>query len=133
MDKINLDKKTLRNFAVTVSAVLLIFGTFLLIKHKPASIYFYLVGIVLILTGFLAVNCLKPVYTVWMKLAFALSWFNTRLILAVIFYLLVAPIGLALRLFRVDLLNSRINPQDKSYWKKKESKDLNPQDYERQF
>ena len=80
----------------------------------------------LVLPGFL-----EPVYIVWMRFASILGWINTRIILVIIFYLVFTPLGLLIRLFRIDLLE-RGNKLD-SYWKKKEKTGFNPLDYERRF
>jgi hypothetical protein len=71
------------------------------------------------------------VYKVWMRVAFILSWVNTRIILFVLFYLILTPIGLVLRLFKVDLLERR--KQAETYWKIKEKAGFNPLNYERRF
>lgn len=68
-----------------------------------------------------------------MRFALVLSWVNTRLILLIIFYLIFTPIGLAMRLFGIDLLERKSDKNKKSYWKKKEKKSFSRLDYERQF
>lgn len=133
MDKLNLDKKNLRKFSRTMFVALAIIGTILLLKQKEAYIWFYAIGASLLLLGIFATSLLKPVYIVWMRLAYVLAWINTRLILSIIFYSVFTPIGLILRLFRVDLLDRRIDKYKESYWKPKEKKEFNPADYERQF
>ena len=54
---------------------------------------------------------LKPVYKVWMLIGHVLGWINTRIILAILFYMLIFPMGLLMRLFGND-------PMHKSYDKK---------------
>ncbi|MEI6831388.1 MAG: SxtJ family membrane protein [Candidatus Omnitrophota bacterium] len=76
-------------------------------------------------------NLLKQIYKVWMRFARILSWINTRIILVIMFYLVFTPVGLVMRLFRIDLLER--NKNKGSYWKKKERKDFNFLDYERRF
>ena len=73
---------------------------------------------------------LKSAYTFWMKLSFIIAWINTRLILIIIFYLIITPIGFAMRLFGVDLLDRKIDKNRLSYWKNKITHDLY---YERRF
>ena len=43
---------------------------------------------------------LNPFYRVWMRLANVLGWINTRIILSLIFFLVVLPTGLIMRLSR---------------------------------
>ncbi|MDD5165806.1 MAG: hypothetical protein PHQ57_00245 [Candidatus Omnitrophica bacterium] len=56
-----------------------------------------------------------------------------RIILAILFYLVLAPIGLIMRLFRVDLLDRKIDKKKESYWRKKEEAVCDLASYERQF
>ena len=81
----------------------------------------------------MAPKLLKPLYVFWMKLAFVLSWVNTRLILFLMFYLIFTPIGLIIKALRIDLLETKINKEEKTYWKKKEKKEFGLVSYERQF
>jgi hypothetical protein len=68
-----------------------------------------------------------------MRFAYLLAWINTRLILCAIFYLVFTPIGLVMRLLKIDPLDRKIDKNKNSYWIKKEKKDFCPLDYERQF
>ena len=76
---------------------------------------------------------LKSLCISWMKSVSILGWISSRLILSIIFYLVLAPIGLGMKLLGVDLLDRRIDKGEKSYWRKKELKPLSPADYERPF
>ena len=76
-------------------------------------------------------DLLKPVYKIWMRFASVLAWINTRIVLVVLFYLVFTPVGLAMRLFKIDLLER--NKIKESYWKEKEKIDFNPLNYERRF
>ena len=67
------------------------------------------------------------------KIAHALGWFNTRLILTVMFYLLFTPIGLVLRLLGKDLLNRKIEPNAETYWIDREEEAFDRKRYEKQF
>lgn len=133
MAQISPDKNDLRKFSVTMFVALAIIGTFLIFRHKESYVWFYSAGSLLLLTGIFAAGVLKPVYILWMKLALMLSWINTRLILLVIFYLIFTPVGLIIRLFKIDLLDKRIEKARDSYWKKGEGKEFLLQGYERQF
>jgi multisubunit Na+/H+ antiporter MnhG subunit len=73
---------------------------------------------------------LKGLYITWMHIAFILTWINTKIILAIIFYIIFTPIGLFMRLLKFDLLE-RKKSQD-TYWKQKD-KPFDPLNYERRF
>lgn len=74
---------------------------------------------------------LRIVYRVWMKLAHVLGWINTRLILALVFYGVIAPIGILMRLFGYDPLLRRWESARKSY--RKDSANPPPDHMERPY
>lgn len=133
MEKLNLDKETLKKFSRTMFVALTIIGVFLLLRQKENFIWFHLIGASLLLLGIFATNILKPIYIIWMRFAYILAWINTRLILMIMFYLVFTPIGLGMKLFGVDLLDRKIDKNRDTYWITKEKKEFNPKDYERQF
>ena len=58
---------------------------------------------------------LKPIYSVWMKLAHVLGWINTRLLLSLVFYLIILPIGVILRLSGKDPMHRKLDPELQTY------------------
>jgi hypothetical protein len=133
MEKINLDKKSLRKFGITMGIAFLAITILILIRHRYSTLPTSIISLIFFLLAAIAPPLLKPIYISWMKLAFILSWINTRLILIIIFYLVFTPIGLVMRLFGADLLDRKIDKNKDSYWRKREKKAFNPADYERLF
>ncbi|MBI4665212.1 MAG: hypothetical protein HY751_02250 [Nitrospinae bacterium] len=75
---------------------------------------------------------LLPFYRLWIKFAAALAWFNTRLLLAIVFYLIITPTGLIMRALGKDPMDRRIDKSAATYWKKREpNTDL--ASYEKQY
>ena len=70
---------------------------------------------------------------VWMIFAVILGWFMTKVILSLLFYLIITPIGLFLRIIGKDLLNLKEKKQQKSYWNMRNSEEEQNQNYEKQF
>lgn len=62
---------------------------------------------------------LRPVYLGWMYAAFPIGWVVSHLLLALIYYLMVTPIGLFMRLAGSDPLHRRLDPTAESYWLKR--------------
>lgn len=58
---------------------------------------------------------LKPVYIGWMKFGNIMNWINTRLILGIIFYGLILPFGLVMRLFGKDPMRRKLDNSAGSY------------------
>ena len=75
---------------------------------------------------------LKPVYFLWMIFAFILGWVMTRVILSIVFYIIITPIGLITRLLGEDFLNIKKIKND-SYWNNRDSSEELNQNYEKQF
>lgn len=57
----------------------------------------------------------------WMKFAHAVGWFNTRVLLTLVYFTIIAVPALVLKLIRKDLLNRRWDKQGSTYWREKES------------
>ena len=129
----NIDKKSLKNFGITMCIAFLVISAFIFIKHKYSIVPALSIAVAFLVLALFLPLLLKPACISWMKLALVLSWINTRIILFIIFYLILTPIGLVMKLFGADLLEKKIDKSKISYWKMKEKHDFNKADYERQF
>ncbi len=129
-------KKDIKTFGIGLAVILTVISGILFYKHgaaKTGYLYFLGVAATLLILSLAATERLRPVYNGWMKVAGALGWFNTRLLLCIIYYLVFTPTALICRLLGMDLLDIKIAPQADSCWKVKDSKPRNKQDYEKQF
>ncbi len=111
------DKKELRNFGLVTGGVTpLVFGVLLpwLFNHDFPK-WPWIVGAVLIVWGLTLPLTLKPVYRVWMTIGHCLGWINTRIILAVMFYCIILPVGTVMRLLGKDPMGRKITRDQKSY------------------
>jgi hypothetical protein len=127
------DKTTLRKFGFTVGTVLLLVGIVLFLIGKSSSVVFGGIGVLLILFGLILPNILKPLNKIWMTLAVILGWFMSRVILFILYYVIITPIGIFLKLIGKDFLKLKIDKSSKSYWETREKKIAEQIDYERQF
>jgi hypothetical protein len=66
--------------------------------------------------GLLFPGLLRPVYVVWMALALPIGYTISHILLLLIYYAVLTPIALVLRLLRYDPLQRRRNPAASSYW-----------------
>jgi hypothetical protein len=132
MEKLRLDRKSLRKFGITMGLAILVITAVILIRHRHSPLPTAIIAAVFFIAAFVLPAALKPIYIFWMRLAFVLGFLNTRLILIIIFYAVFTPVGLILRLFRIDHLERKFLPRE-SYWKKKESAARPVADYQRQF
>ena len=76
-----------------------------------------------LLWGLLAAPTLKPFYHAWMWLAFVLNFIMTRVILGILFFGVMLPISLVMKITGKDFLGMKEEKQ--SYWKKRDLKTPN--------
>ena len=105
----------------------------LYLDGKSSSVVIGGIGVLLILFGLILPTILKPLNKIWMILAVILGWFMSRLILFILFYIVITPIGFFLKLLGKDFLHRKIDNNSHSYWETREKKLAEQIDYERQF
>ena len=127
------EKSDLRKFGITIGVILLIIAGFLFWKEKESFQIFLSVGTILFVLCILAPAILKPIYWVWMIFATILGWIMTRVILSLLFYVILSPIGLIPRIFGKQFLELKWDKSKESYWNYRTIKHLNLEDYEKQF
>jgi hypothetical protein len=76
---------------------------------------------------------LRGVFRVWMGVAVVLGYFMSRIILSLLFYLVVTPIGLAMKLMGKDVLNEKWDRKAESYWIKRDKKTFDKKRYEKLY
>jgi len=84
-----------------------------------------------LLAALICPRSLAPLYKLWVKFGHALGWINARIILGIVFFVMVTPIGLVMRLAGKDLLRMRTK-KSASYWILRD-KPLDPQSLRNQF
>ena len=125
--------RDLRKFGLMVGSVFAVLGLLFLWRHKPFHPYFLWPGGVLIILGATLPRALKWVYLAWMSLAFVLGFVMAHVILTLLFFLVITPMGWAARLTGKDFLSLKLDRNAKSYWIPRATKPKSASDYERQF
>ena len=102
-----------------VKAKLVIVAGFLVLAYLFDSETLVLVATILGI-GFVFIKPFgEAVLFVWFKLAEFLGWFNSRVLLSLIYFLFLTPLAIAFRLFGNDPLRLRKVPSDSMYVKRK--------------
>jgi hypothetical protein len=129
----DLSPRELRRFGLTVGGA---FAVLALLSrwrgHEVPPLVMGALAVALIVPGLVAPRALGPVQRVWMRGAAALGEFNSRVILGVFYYVVLAPIGLVRRLFG-DPLDRGLGDRGTSVWVKRERGPVERERYERQF
>lgn len=126
--------KEARQFGITLAFILSVLAGFQYLKHR-VNVYPVLSGISLavLCTAIIKPRLLLPVFIVFTRVGHAIGWFNTRLILVVIYACFVTPIALIRKMIGKDPLPKRIDKQAKSYWVSREEKQARKEKLETQF
>ena len=133
MEKLDLSNKGLRKFGITMAVACGVITVLVSLKHHAFCIPAAVTAGIFLVLGVCVPVALKPFYVAWMKIAFVLGWVNTRILLTLMFYLVFTPIGFVMRLLGKDLLDRKLESAKDSYWRPCEKKEVNKEDYERQF
>ena len=107
-----------RNFGIVFFLVFLIIGFWPLINTEEVRIWAIIISLIFLLLGLINSKLLNPLNQVWFKFGVLLSKIISPIVMGAIFFLVVTPIGLLMKIFKKDLLNLKLN-KDKSYWIKK--------------
>ena len=113
-----LDNKGLRKFGLTTGAIIVVlFALFFpwVFDMATMPMWPWILASLLWLPALLMPSILRPVYTTWMKIGHGIGWVNTRIILGVLFYVMVLPMGLVMRMFGKDPMARRMDKSASSY------------------
>jgi hypothetical protein len=125
-------KREVRTTWIGFTVIFAVFGSIALYKGKDWYLYLYTISALFAFFAAFAPMLLLPLYRQWVKFAMVMAWFNTRLLLGIVYYFVMTPFGLTMRLFGSDLLDEKLDKSAKTYWKEKEKiTDLSR--YEKQY
>ncbi len=112
-----LDRQGLRQFGLVTGGIFVgLFGLFFpWLLEIAIPTWPWVLGGVLAVWGLAAPGTLKPVYRAWMKFGLLLSRVTTPIVLGVVFFLVIFPTGLAMRLCGRDPMNRQFDDEAKSY------------------
>ena len=112
-----LDKKGLRDFGLLIgSLIAVLFGLAVpLLRRHSLPWQPWAVGSVLIVLALVAPKSLNPVYHAWMRFGLILNKIETPIVLGIVFYLIIWPMGVLKNLFGEDAMRRKLNPKMDTY------------------
>ena len=105
-----------RSFGIQVGAVLAIVGLWPLAHGGPPRLWALIASALLLLSAAFVPAWLQPVNRLWSRFGLLLGRVVTPLVMGLLFFLVVTPIALLLRLFGKDVLRLRKDDSASSYW-----------------
>ena len=104
-----------RSFGVIFFVVFLLIALYPVINNGEIRIWSLITSIIFLILGLLNSKLLNPLNKLWFKFGIVLGKIISPLIMGIIFFLVVTPTGLIMRLLRKDILSLKYN-QNSSYW-----------------
>ena len=110
-----------KSFAIVFFVVFLIISLYPLVNSENIRIWSLIISLSFLILGLINSSILTPFNKIWFKFGILIGKIVSPFIMGVIFYAVVTPTSLLLRLFKKDILNLKFN-DNKSYWIKKNEK-----------
>ena len=104
-----------KSFGVVFFIVFLLIAIYPLINNGELRIWSSIIAIIFLILGLINSKVLTPLNKLWFKFGLLLGKIVSPLIMGIIFFLVVTPTGLIMRIIGKDLLNLKFNKK-KSYW-----------------
>ena len=117
MDKISSN----RSFGILFSILFAIIAFWPIINGNPLRLWSIPISVIFLVLGLLNSKLLNPLNIVWVKFGELLGRIIAPIVMAIIYFIIVTPIGLFMRLIGKDLLNLKFSKVN-TYWIKREKK-----------
>jgi saxitoxin biosynthesis operon SxtJ-like protein len=106
----------LRSFGLIVATGFAVIGVWpAVFRGQHLRLWALVIAVLMCTAGLVYPPILRSVYKVWMGVGEALGWVNTRIVLGVLFYGVIVPIGIMLRLRHKDPMRRKFDRAAPSY------------------
>ena len=113
MNKIKISSN--KSFGIVFFVVFLLIAIFPLLDQGSIRKWSLVVSVIFLVLGLFNSKLLSPLNKIWFKLGILLGNIVSPLVMMVIFFIVVTPTGILMRIFNKDLLNLRFNNSN-TYW-----------------
>ena len=117
MNKIKISSN--RNFGLVFFIVFLIVSTWPLTYEEPIRIWSAIISLIFLILGLMNSKLLTPLNQLWFKFGIILGAIVAPIVMGVVFFLVVTPIGLTMRIIGKDLLGKKYDKKKETYWIKR--------------
>ena len=104
-----------RSFGIVFFVVFLLISIYPLINDKEIRVWSLIISLFFLILGLINSNILTPLNKIWFRFGILLGSFVSPIVMGLVFFLVVTPISLLMKLFGKDVLNLKRN-NSKSYW-----------------
>ncbi len=110
-----------RNFGLVFFTVFIIVGLWPLLNDQSIRIWSIFISIIFLVLGLLNSNILTPVNKLWFKFGIILGAVVAPVVMGLVFFIVLTPIGLIMKLFGKDFLSIKFDKKKSSYWVKRDN------------
>ena len=104
-----------RNFGIVFFVVFLIISLWPLLSQNDVRIWSLVISGIFLILGLINSKLLLPLNKIWFKFGILLGNFIAPIVMGIVYFMVVTPTGLIMRLLGKDLLNLKKNNKD-TYW-----------------
>ena len=115
----NIKRSSNKSFGIVFCIVFLLIGIWPILNNESYRFWALVISLVFLILGLTNSKLLTPFNILWFKLGILLGKIVSPVVMGIIFFFVVTPTAILMRLFKKDLLNLKYN-DSKSYWIKKD-------------
>ena len=104
-----------RSFGIVFFIVFLLIAIYPLLSGESVRLWSLAIATIFFILGIINSSLLSPLNKIWFKFGLLLGRLISPLVMSLIFFLVVTPIALLMKLLKKDLLNLKFN-KGKTYW-----------------
>ena len=121
------NKSSNKSFGILFFIVFLGFGLWPLTKNLSPNIYLIIIASCFLILGVLDSKILTPLNNLWIQLGELLGKLIAPVVMALIYFFILTPVSLIVRVFGKDLLSLKFLKEQESYWRQRK-KDIGKMD-----
>ena len=111
-----------RSFGLLFFIVFIVVGLWPVIKGETANIYLILISLFFLIFGLINSKILSPLNKAWIKLGEILGLIIAPIIMALVYFIILTPISLIVRMLGKDLLGLKFLKKQDTYWTRRKKK-----------
>ena len=119
-----------KSFGIVFFVIFIVIALWPLMKGGDLKIWSIIIAIIFLFLGLINSKILTPLNKLWFRFGVLLGKIVAPIVMGIIYFALVTPIGVIMKIFKKDILNLKIDKNKKTYWLKK---DENKQNMKNQF
>ena len=109
-----------RSFGIVFFVVFLIIASWPLLNNGEVRIWSVIISLIFLTLGIINSKLLTPLNLLWFKFGILLGSFIAPIVMGMVFFLVITPIGIFMKILGKDLLMQKFNSKVKTYWIKRD-------------